>query len=205
MNIKVYNHASIKLQNNKVIYFDPYNLESNENDADYIFITHDHYDHFDPKSIQKVIKEDTIIVVPTSLEEKAKQLTKNIQVVKPNNSYKLDNLSFQTIPSYNINKDFHKKKYNYVGYNVLIDGLYYYIMGDTDRTKETDKINADVIFVPIGGTFTMNYQEAASYINDKKPTKVIPIHYGSIVGDKSLGNSFKDLIDKNIEVEIYIK
>lgn len=205
MNINVYNHASIRLQNNKVIYFDPYNLEFSKNDADYIFITHDHYDHFDPKSIQKVIKEDTIIVAPISLEEKIKHITKKIQVVKPNNSYKIDNLSFRTIPSYNINKNFHKKEYNYIGYNVLIDGLYYYIMGDTDRTEETDEVKADVIFVPIGGTFTMDYQEAANYINDKQPTKVIPIHYGSVVGDKSLGNRFKNLINKNIKVEIHIK
>ena len=46
-NIVVNTQSSIKLVLDKVVYFDPYKIEDNVNDADIIFITHDHYDHFD--------------------------------------------------------------------------------------------------------------------------------------------------------------
>ena len=78
-------------------------------------------------------------------------------------------------------------------------------MGDTDETEEAKCVKTDVCFVPIGGVYTMNKEEASNYINKLKPKKVIPIHYGTIVGDISLGEEFKKLIDKNIEVEIKIK
>ena len=78
-------------------------------------------------------------------------------------------------------------------------------MGDTDRTLEADSVKTDICFVPIGGTYTMDLEEAVSYINKLKPKKVIPIHYGKIIRDGSLGEEFKSKIDKNIEVEIFIK
>ena len=44
MQIKVLGHASIKIISDKIIYFDPYAINDEVHDADYIFITHDHYD-----------------------------------------------------------------------------------------------------------------------------------------------------------------
>ena len=200
MKIEVFTQSAIKLQGDQIIYFDPYSITEEYHDADYIFITHDHYDHYDEKSIEKVRKETTKIIVPKCLEDKEHAL-----VVEANHSYQIDNISFDTIPSYNLGKSFHTKEMNYVGYKILIDGLYYYIMGDTDRTEEADQVTCDVCFVPIGGTYTMNVDEAADYINDIKPNTVIPIHYGSIVGDMQLGNDFSKLIDENIKVLLLMK
>lgn len=200
MKIEILHHATIKLTYEKVIYLDPYDIKEEFHDADYIFITHEHYDHYDEESIKKVRNENTKIVVPKCLEEKENDL-----VVEPNKEYRIDNLSFKTIPSYNIGKSFHPKEKEYVGYNLLIDGVYYYIMGDTNRTPESDKVKTDVCFVPIGGIYTMDVEEAVSYINDLNPKKAIPIHYGKIVGDISLGEEFKDHIKDTIEVELLIE
>lgn len=199
MKIEVLSHASIKLSSDKIIYFDPYDIKNEFHDADYIFITHDHYDHYDEESINNIKKDSTKIIVPKCLETKENDL-----VVEPNKEYNLDNIRFKTISSYNLGKEFHPKEKDYVGYNILINGLYYYVMGDTDRTTETDKVKTDICFVPIGGTYTMDLAEAISYINDLKPKKAIPVHYGKIVGDRNLGQEFKNKIDKNIEVVIYI-
>lgn len=199
MKIEVLNHASIKLSSDKIIYFDPYEIKEEYHDADYIFITHDHYDHYDETSINNIKKDSTKIIVPKCLANKENSL-----VVEPNKEYYIDNIKFETISAYNLGKPFHPKEKDYVGYNVLLNGLYYYVMGDTDRTYETDKIKTDICFVPIGGTYTMDLAEAVSYINDLKPKKAIPIHYGKIVGDTSLGQEFKNKIEKNIEVEVYI-
>ena len=205
MNIQVFNHSSIKLSDLKNIYFDPYMLITEARDADYIFITHDHYDHYDEDSIKKILKNTTYLIVPKLLEEQAKTLTDKVIAVEPNKTYQLDVITFDTIPSYNQEKPFHPKEKEYVGYNVTVNNQKYYIMGDTDRIQEANKIQTDICFVPIGGTYTMNVEEAIEYINYIKPKKVIPIHYGSIVGDIKLGEEFKNQIDEEIEVEIQIK
>lgn len=199
MKIEVIHHASIKLIGQKIIYFDPYKIEEEIHDADYIFITHDHYDHYDPESIEKVRNDNTKIIVPLCLKDKEHNL-----LVDGYRMYGIDDIKFNTIPSYNINKDFHPREKYYVGYNVFLDGKYYYIMGDTDKTDEALQVKSDICFVPIGGTYTMDYQEAADYINEVKPEKAIPIHYGMITGDIDLGEKFKEKVDKDIEVDILI-
>ena len=67
---------SIRIDAGKVIYIDPFEIKESNNDADYIFITHDHYDHFSPESIEKIIKADTVIVVPEPMAKKRKYLIK---------------------------------------------------------------------------------------------------------------------------------
>lgn len=203
MKINVLNHASIKLEDNIKVYFDPYQIEKTYNDADYIFITHDHYDHYDEQSINKIINENTIVILPKCLETK-KNIYRNVLIVESNKTYQLANLSFETVNSYNKIAPFHPKEKDYLGYNVLINETKYYVMGDTNRTEETDLVKTDICFVPIGGTYTMDIKEASDYINYLRPKKAIPIHYGSIVGDKSLAEEFKKLINEEIEVEILL-
>lgn len=205
MKLSIITQAAIKIEDSKIIYFDPFQISEELHDATYIFITHDHYDHYDEKSIRNVINENTTLIVPLCLKEKAQMITNKILVVEPSKTYKLTDISFETIPAYNLAKPFHPQENGYVGYLVTSDNTTYYIMGDTDVVKEITKIKTDICFVPIGGTYTMDVDEAIAYINSLNPKKVIPIHYGSIVGDITLGNKFKEKINQNIEVEILIK
>ncbi len=206
-NISINIQSSIKIQGIKTIYFDPIKLSDNLKDADYIFITHDHYDHFDISSIMLILNEKTIIILPKSMEDKIEKLDidKNrLFFVEPNMKYNLENITFWTIPSYNINKDYHPKDKNYVGYILNMDDTTYYIAGDTDLTEESREVKADIAFVPIGGTYTMDKVEAATLINIIKPKLVIPTHYGSIVGNKTDGEDFKGLISDDIQCKILI-
>lgn len=207
-NIEVLCHSCIKFNKEEVIYFDPFKIEKNYNDADVIFITHDHYDHYSEEDIDKVIKERTIIVAPedmlTKLLKKGFE-RENILLVEPNEKYRVRGIEFKTIPAYNVNKQFHPKANEWVGYLIELEGITYYIAGDTDITEENKKVNCDVAFVPVGGTFTMNYKEAAELINEIKPKIAVPTHYGSIVGEKSDGVSFSKLVSPEIKVEILVK
>lgn len=110
-----------------------------------------------------------------------------------------------SIPAYNVNKEYHKKEYGWVGYLIKINGVTYYITGDTDANEDIQNIKCDVLFVPIGGTYTMDYKEAADYTNSIKPKYVIPIHYGTIVGKKEDGIEFAKLLDTKIECLIFNK
>ena len=206
--IEVLCHSSIKINKGLVIYFDPFKIDREYHDADIIFITHSHYDHYSKEDINKVRKEDTQIVAPLDLLDNLLTLdfTKNnITLVKPNENYTVKGLSFKTIPAYNTNKNFHPKANNWVGYLVTIDNMTYYFAGDTDITTENKQIKCDVAFVPIGGTYTMDNKEAAKLINEIKPKVAIPTHYGKIIGNISDGQNFAKLINKEIECKIFIK
>ncbi len=204
-NITINSQSSIKIEDNKILYFDPFKIENNYNDADIVFITHSHYDHLSIEDLKKVIKEDTIFVVPESIIDDLSIFNireDNIIKVLPNKEYNVLGYNFSTIPSYNTNKQFHKKEYNWIGYIITIDNKKYYIAGDTDITEENKQVKCDVAFLPIGGVYTMDYKEAAELTNIIKPKIVIPIHYGTIVGNLSDGNKFKSLVDETIEVKI---
>lgn len=201
--IKLLGHSGIKITGEANIYVDPYKVKNAKNDADYIFITHSHYDHYSPEDIIKLKKENTVIVVPSDLISEVTKLGfKNVIEVVPNSEYKLGNISFLTVNSYNISKPFHPEENNWVGYIINIDNTRYYIAGDTDFVDELKKVKCDVAFVPVGGTYTMNYNEAAILVNEIKPKVTIPIHYGSIVGTKEDAVEFKKLINENIKCEI---
>lgn len=206
--IEILCHSCIKFNKGEVIYFDPFKIEKNYNDADVIFITHDHYDHYSEEDIDKVIKEETIIVAPEDLLTKLLKKgfeRDNMVLVTLNQKYTVKGIEFQTIPAYNVNKQFHPKANEWVGYVLKIEGVTYYIAGDTDITEENKKVKCDVAFVPVGGTFTMDYKEAAELINEIKPKIAVPTHYGSIVGEKSDGISFSKLVSPEIEVEVLMK
>ena len=207
-NIEVLCHSSIRMNKGKIIYVDPFHIEENYQDADIILITHSHYDHFSEEDIEKVRKADTIIYVTEDYVENARQLgfsENKIIGVKPNQTYYEGNMEINTVPAYNVNKQFHPKENNWVGYILKIDGISYYIAGDTDITEENKKIKCDVAFVPVGGTYTMTEKEAAELVNIIKPKVAIPIHYGDIVGTKEDAVTFINCLEDGIEGEILMK
>lgn len=207
-NISIIHHSSIKFSDNIKIYFDPYEINENNNDADIIFITHNHYDHYSENDIKKIYNANTKFIITKDLEKELLNLgikKENIVTVAPNNNYNVLDISFKTIPAYNINKPFHPKENNWIGYLINYNNFTYYIAGDTDITEDNKLIKCDVAFLPIGGKYTMNYKEAAELTNIIKPKIVVPIHYGLIVGTTENAIEFSKLINKDITCKILIK
>lgn len=197
--------SSIKIQDGLTIYFDPYGIKEKVNSiakADYIFITHPHWDHLDMNSINNLVSEKTIIIGPSSVIEKLNNNYKTLEV-KSDHTYNLANISFMTVPSYNLNKDYHPKDAGYIGYIVTLNNIIYYVAGDTDVLDELKGVKADVIFLPVGGTYTMTKEEAVELANDIDPSIAIPIHYGLAVGSVKDAIYFKEHLNKNIESKIY--
>ena len=207
-NITINTQSSIRIAGEKIIYFDPINIEDESHDADIIFITHEHYDHFEPKSIVKLANENTILVAPASMEKQIKAETgvADTKLWEPGTSHELCGLLIETVPAYNCKlKPFHTKSRGWQGYLVKMGDTSYYVAGDTDVNDDIKKVKCDVALIPIGGKFTMDKKQAAEFIISMKPKAVIPTHYGQIVGHPTDGNNFKEYVetaDKSIQVEL---
>ena len=206
-NIQVLNHSSIKINREKVIYIDPFKIDNEYHDADIIFITHSHFDHYSEEDIDKIMKENTKLIITEDLEQKVLEKVKkeNVICVQPEKKYFVDGINFETIPAYNTNKQFHPKANNWVGYAIELNGIKYYFAGDTDITEENKKVKCDVAFVPVGGTYTMTAKEAAELVNIIKPKIAVPIHYGSVVGTTKDAEDFVSSLNEKIEGRISMK
>ncbi len=203
-NIEVFTQNSIRIRGNEgVIYVDPFHMREEPHDAKYVFVTHDHYDHFSPEDIEKVAGADTVLIVPEKMKGtagEAARFVERIITVTPDMQTEIDGLAVETVPSYNLRKGFHPKNAGWVGYILTVDGKRIYIAGDTDATEEAKAVSCDVALIPIGGTYTMNVDEAAELVNAMQPGVAIPTHYGSIVGSRNDAKAFA--VKAKIPVEI---
>ncbi|MBT4824719.1 MBL fold metallo-hydrolase [Candidatus Woesearchaeota archaeon] len=189
----------------KVLYFDPFNMGTGLEKADFIVITHAHYDHCSFKDILKVSKPETILfATPDCLSELENlDIAKKIAII-PHQNYAIEgyeDFSLTTIPAYNIERKFHPKGKKWIGAIAHFNNKRYYHAGDTDAIPEMSLLKGiDVAFLPIGGTYTMDAKEAAVATKMFNPKKVIPIHYGSIVGNKEDAVVFENLCGCEVDI-----
>ncbi|MCM1327478.1 MAG: MBL fold metallo-hydrolase [Bacteroidales bacterium] len=210
--ITVNTQSSIRIEGSKILYFDPFQVQDTCYDADMIFITHEHFDHFEPDSIAKVKKESTILVAPESMKKKVLAESgvapDKCVFCKPSEMYEQEGIQIGTVPAYNKLKPFHPKMKGWLGYVVKMDDVRYYVAGDTDVNAYMEHIQCDVALIPIGGFYTMDKKQAAEYIAQIKPKAVIPIHYGSVVGDAADGQEFENNLKRmrpDIQVELKLQ
>jgi L-ascorbate metabolism protein UlaG (beta-lactamase superfamily) len=186
-----------------VVAIDPYELRSVPEKADLVLITHDHFDHCDPNSVRLVAKPDAVIVAP---QNAASKLGKNVRVVKAGDVLTEKGVTIKVVPAYNVRPErqrFHPKNYGGVGYLITLAGKTIYHPGDTDLIPEMDNLGqVDIALLPVSGTYVMDAQEAAEAVKRIKPTHVIPMHYGSIVGSKADAEKFAQLVAGQTTVHI---
>ena len=200
--ITINEHSSIRIDEGKIIYSDPYNISGAPQDADIILITHSHFDHYSPDDIRRVMKSDTVIVCPSSMTE-PQELGLTVKQVNAGKSFEVSGIKFEAVPAYNIGKPFRPKSNGWLGY--IIDSPEHgriYIAGDTDVTPDNKHIKCDIALVPAGGKFTADAVEAAGLVNTIRPRYTVPIHYGTVAGAPSDGERFRKAVDSGIEVEI---
>ena len=206
--IQLLTHSSIKIKGEITIYCDPFDIREDFHDADLVLITHDHFDHFSPDDIAKIAKADTVFLVPSAMEDKArKALGKKAMILSGDAGEKFDfeYLEVEMVPSYNVDKQFHPQSAGWVGYIIHDEDIATYIAGDTDINDDILNIKCDIALVPVGGTFTMTAAEAAQLVNQIGCEVAIPTHYGSVTGSESCAEEFKSLVDSSIEVKVIKK
>lgn len=196
-NVRVFTQSAIRIQSESgiVIYLDPFHLTDDEaaHDADIVLITHAHYDHCSPDDIARVAGKHTTLVAPKSMEPEVSGIADAIgatglHFMQAGEHLELQGIAIDAVGAYNVEPErlgMHTRANGWLGYVLTVDGVRYYAAGDTDQNPDNEHVVCDVAFVPIGGTYTCDANQAAAFVNTLRPRAVVPIHYGSIVGSMS--------------------
>lgn len=193
ININWLGHSGFNIENRIII--DPFKIIMPFK-AEIVLITHSHYDHCSLEDIEKVVKDDTVIIAPPDCASTFSRNEKgNLQLIAPGKKIKVKDILIEAVPSYNINKPFHPKDNEWVGYIITINNKKIYHAGDTDLIPEMNSLNVDIVLLPVGGTYTMNAKEAAEAARRVKAKVVIPMHYTKeIAGSKEDAEELKELL-----------
>ncbi|SLM31952.1 conserved hypothetical protein [Desulfamplus magnetovallimortis] len=202
-------HDCMRIDCDPVIYFDPYEIEPGV-EAGILLITHDHYDHCSIDDVKKILGPDTVIVTEKDSAKKlSKELGKGvdgkIKIVAPGDTITVKGVSIDAVPSYNINKKFHPKSNNWLGFVVDVEGVRVYHAGDTDLIPEMSDINCDVALLPVSGTYVMTAEEAVEAAININPGLAIPMHYGALVGDEGDAERFRKMLEGKVDVKVLNK
>ncbi len=209
-NVRVFTQSAIRIEGaaGTVAYFDPFSLTDAEaaHDADFVLITHAHYDHFSPEDYARVAGEKTVVVAPASMADEVAGLgAADVRPMGAGEKIELPGLCVEAVSAYNVEPErlgMHPRENGWLGYVVTLDGepTRYYVSGDTDQNADNGDVSCDVALVPIGGTYTCDPRQAATFVNTLHPRAVVPTHYGSIVGTYADLDAFAAEVDPAIEV-----
>jgi len=215
VDIKWLGHSGFLIKNSSVIYIDPYNIKDGLDKADFILITHNHYDHCSVADMLKIVKEGTRIILTPDCQSKITRFETPIQMelIEPGQELVFGEIKVSAIPAYNIDKHFHPKDEQGVGYIIKNNGIIIYHAGDTDFIPEMQKLTGYkqpdkefIALLPVGGRFTMTFEEAVEAAKLIKPSLAIPMHYGSVVGTEDDAKEFVRLCkEEKINAEILEK
>ncbi|KLO21090.1 metal-dependent hydrolase [Marinitoga sp. 1197] len=218
--MKVYflGHAVVYIEASKKILIDPF-LNGNPQatkkisdfkELDYILITHGHLDHMgDVVEIARNTQATVIsnFEIINYLEKKG---VKNLHPMHIGGRKEFDFGSIKMTPALHgsgiIEGDDIIYGGNPGGFIVKIDGKKIYHSGDTGLTKDMELLdleNIDLAFLPIGGNFVMDVEDAVIAAKMIKPKIVVPFHYNTWEIINADSNAFKTKVESlNIKCKI---
>ncbi len=169
-------HSSFRFDGPPTIYFDPWKLPPDAPPADLILISHEHHDHCSPDDVRAIRGEQTVIVANASA---AKKLEGPVTILRPGESTQVGEVQIHAVPAYNVNKRFHPRGANHIGFVVQVGGVRLYHAGDTDHIPEMADITCDIALLPVSGTYVMTADEAVAAARAIQPRVVVPMHWGA--------------------------
>ena len=179
-------HASIRIEyDGKEIEIDPVTKLGNKTidysampKADYLFVTHEHGDHFNQEAIKTLSGDKTRFIT----NQRCADMYGSGEVMKNGDRLQIaDDISVEAVPAYNTSEgrtQFHPKGRDN-GYVLTIDGLRIYIAGDTEDIPEMQDIkDIDIAFMPCNQPYTMTTEQLVKAAKTVKPKVLFPYHYG---------------------------
>jgi L-ascorbate metabolism protein UlaG (beta-lactamase superfamily) len=204
-------HATFVMQwNGKTIYVDPVGGAKPFADLpkpDLVLVTHWHFDHFDPKTLEAVLPAGgkTVVAPKTVAEKMPETLRGMVRILTNGGKTEVAGIAVEAVPAYNTTlgkEKFHPKGRDN-GYVLTLGGKRVYIAGDTEDTPEMRTLkDIDIAFLPMNLPYTMSVEKAADAIRQFKPKIVYPYHYRSHDGTKADFGQLKKLVGDGVEIRV---
>lgn len=207
-------HASVRIETDEglVAYIDPWDevLADAPGDGDVVFVTHDDFDHYDPDGIDAVASPDATVASYEAID--TADLDHETIELPLEGETTVDDIAVQTVPAFNdpdgehIDGDgnpYHAEG-EVVGLVLTIDGTTVFFPSDTDYLTHHEDIDAEVFIPPIGGHYTMDRKEAASFAKRLNPSLVLPVHYDTFGAIETNASAFaREVADDTTRVELF--
>lgn len=215
-------YATVRLEaDGTVVYLDPGRygvLDGYEGgDGDIVCVSHGH--HYDTDAIRRVAADDATVVVFEGINthrigrdvERPADLPYEIRTVDSESDIAVGDAIIRTTAAYNepdgphvrpSGEPYHPEGRG-CGFHVTLDDVSVYWPGDTDVLAGQEHLDVDVFCPPIGGTFTMDRQEAADLAEAMAPGLIVPVHYDTFPEIEADAEAFADdLRERGIEVKL---
>lgn len=163
LQIRWHGHACWEITNDITLVTDPHDGKSIGIPAptvagDIILVSHDHYDHNSVKTVEK----------------------EGSRVVLDGRKRTIDDVEIRGVDTFHDEAGGSKRGGNII-YTFVIDGIRFCHLGDLGHEIDNETIErigeVDVLFIPIGGTFTVDDKQAWDVIKAIKPKIIVPMHY----------------------------
>jgi len=162
MEIKWYGHACFEIRNSMKIVIDPHDgrsigIKPPRATPDVVLITHHHFDH------------DAVRV-----------LNGNFKIIDEPGNYVFDGIKIQGILGYH-DKEMGTRRGKITMYKIELEGVKLLHVGDLGHILSKDVVkeigDVDILFIPVGGVYTVDAREAFENVKLLQPKIVIPMHY----------------------------
>ena len=202
-----YAHASFGIAwNDLQLYVDPVGEFDwdNQPKADIILVTHSHYDHLEIATIERLQKENTIVLCDKTSAEAFDHDC--ITMLPGATSQPKEGVTVKGVAAYNISEghtDFHPQSREDCGYLITLGGTTIYVAGDTEDNEAVLSVSGvDIAFLPVNQPYTMTVNQAARVIETLKPKLFYPYHYGQ-VEEKTDIEALKAAVSDFTEIRVF--
>ena len=163
LQIRWHGHSCFEIKNDLSIVTDPHDgksigIHAPSTTGDIILVSHDHYDHNSVKSVEK----------------------EGAKIITDSRKRNIGQVEIRGIESYH-DECYGEKRGSNIIYKFKIDDINFCHLGDLGHVLDQDYVekigDVDILFIPIGGTFTLDAEKAWEVIKKIKPKIAIPMHY----------------------------
>ncbi|MGD0056499.1 MAG: MBL fold metallo-hydrolase [Methanomassiliicoccales archaeon] len=162
MKVVWHGHSCFEVKNNVTVIMDPHDgksigIRTPVVKADVLLISHDHFDH----NCSRVVKGDFVTV-----KEPGERTEKGVKILG--------------LPTFHDDKEGGKRGRNII-FKFEMEGVRFCHCGDVGHMLSAKQLKelspVDVIFVPVGGVFTIDGTQARKMVNQLKPKIAVPMHF----------------------------
>lgn len=163
LQIRWHGHSCFGITNEITLVTDPHDgksigIHAPNVTGDIVLVSHDHYDH---NSVKSVEKEGSKVITDTRKRN-------------------ISNVEIKGIESFH-DECRGEKRGNNIIYKFTVEDITFCHLGDLGHDLDEDTVqkigDVDILFIPIGGTFTLDAKQAWRIIKKVKPRIAVPMHY----------------------------